>query len=185
MSSLRQLAGELDLDSLMTLIADGGRRAVGGDAAVLLLEENGALAVQRASGLSAAAQRALTAWFAGMPASGDGVQLVDDVGDVPVLAPVLAGPPPLTSLCCAPLPGPVGPSGMLVVLSRTSDTFLPQERGLDRGLRGAGRRGAEQRAPVLPAAGDGAPRRADRAGQPARVRPDPGRRGGALHPRAA
>jgi diguanylate cyclase (GGDEF)-like protein len=100
---------------------------VGADAAVLLVEENGALAVQRASGLGATSQRALEAWFAGMPGSGNGVQLIDDVSEVPELAPVLEGSPPLTSLCCAPLPGAAGPNGMLVVLSRNSHTFLPQD----------------------------------------------------------
>ena len=122
-----QLAGELDPDRLMTLIADGGRKAVGADAAVLALEENGALAVQRASGLGAAAQRALTDWFASTPASGEGIQVIGELETAPLLASVLKGPPPLTSLCSAPLPGPAGPRGMLVLLSRTGDAFPPQQ----------------------------------------------------------
>ncbi len=124
-NSLGQLAGELDPDRLMTLIADGGRKAVGADAAVLALEENGALAVQRASGLGAAAQRALTDWFASTPASGEGIQVIGELDNTPPLAPVLKGPPPLTSLCSAPLAGLAGSRGMLVLLSRTSDLFPP------------------------------------------------------------
>ena len=126
-TSLRQLAGELDTDTLMNLIADGARKAVSADAAALLLEEEGTLMVQRASGLGAKAQRALEAWLASIPASADGVQLVDDTATVPLLAPVLDGPPPLTSLCSAPLPPAAGQRGMLVALSRTSHTFLPQD----------------------------------------------------------
>ena len=53
-TSLRQLAGELDLEALMTLIGRRRRaRRVSADAAALLLEEEGALVVQRASGLGA------------------------------------------------------------------------------------------------------------------------------------
>ncbi len=146
LSSQRQLAGELDLESLMTRIGDGGRKAVGADAAALLLEEDGALVVKRAGGLGASAQRALVDWFAGLPNRHHTVQLIDDLAAEPVLAPVLKGPPALSLavLCSRARVGRPGRDAgdALAALQR-----LPGPgRRLDRGLRGPGRRGAGQRA---------------------------------------
>ncbi len=126
-TSLRQLAGELDPESLATQIIDGGRRAMGADAAALLQEQSGRLMVQRASGLGARAQRALESWIASIPAGATGIQVIDDAATVPTLEPLVEGPPPMTSLCCAPLPAAAGPAATLMVLSRTSAKFLPQD----------------------------------------------------------
>ena len=125
--SLRMLSGELDLEALLSLVTDGGRRALNADAFALLLEEEGSMVVKRAGALDADSQRALEDWLDERPVNREAVQIVDDVTSVPELAPLLEAKSALSSLCCAPLPGVSGPAGVLVALARSGDTFLPQD----------------------------------------------------------
>ena len=125
--SLRTLSGELDLGALLSTVADGGRRTLNADAFALLLEDEGSMVVKRAGALEGGSQRALEEWLDERPVSREAVQIVDDVASIPELVPLLEAKSPLQSLCSAPLPGVAGPAGVLVALSRSPDTFLPQD----------------------------------------------------------
>ena len=125
--SLRMLSGELDLEALLSAVADGGRRTLNADAFALLLEEEGSMVVKRAGALEAGSQRALEEWLDERPVNREAVQIVDDAGSIAELEPLLEAKSPLRSLCSAPLPGVTGPAGVLVALARQPDTFLPQD----------------------------------------------------------
>ncbi len=121
------LSGELNLEALLSVVADGGRRALQADAFALLLEEEGSMVVKRAGALEANSQRALEEWLDERPVNREAVQILDEVESVPELAPLLDAQSPLASLCTAPLTGVSGPAGVLVALARRPDTFLPQD----------------------------------------------------------
>ena len=125
--SLRMLSGELDLEALLSCVADGGRRALNADAFALLVEDGGNMVVKRASALEASGQRALEVWLDERPVNREAVQIVDDVAGFPELEPLLEANSPLRSLCSASMPGVSGPAGVLVALARHPDTFLPQD----------------------------------------------------------
>ena len=127
--SLQDLVGELRLDDLLAKITEHSRAAVGGKEFALLVEdEDGAVACRSSSGLPPATTHALELWFADRSGPRDEPEVVDDMRLLPSLESAVENEAmPLSSLCCAPLVYRGRVLGALVALASAPHSFLPKD----------------------------------------------------------
>ncbi len=126
-ASLEDLVSDLRLDEVIGKVTRNAQAAVGGREFALLLREGDAYVCQSSSALPARIVSALEAWMAACPRASEQPIVLDDICDVPALAPLVDKAMALRALASAPLTFFGEPSGVLIALGTQAHAFLPRD----------------------------------------------------------